>query len=53
MSTVMIDLWFIRLMSRWPLQVRALESSGEENRLGRGSNLGQAVKNKIPDSAGG
>jgi len=23
---------FIRLMSRWPLQVRALESSGEKNR---------------------
>jgi len=29
---------FIRLLSRWPLQVRALESSGEKNRLGRGPN---------------
>jgi len=27
-------------MSRWPLQVRALELFGEKNRLGRGSNLG-------------
>ena len=29
---------FIRLMRRWPLQVRAFESSGEKNRLGRGPN---------------
>ncbi|MBN2272040.1 MAG: hypothetical protein JXN61_15605 [Sedimentisphaerales bacterium] len=31
---------FIRIMSRWLLQVSALELSEEKNRLGRGSNLG-------------
>ncbi len=34
------DFGFIRIMSRWPLQGSALELSAEENRLGRGSNLG-------------
>jgi len=30
-------------MRRWTKQIRALEMSGEKNRLGRGSNLGQAA----------
>ncbi len=38
-------LWFIRLMRRWTKQIRALELFGEKNRLGRGSNLGQAGGN--------
>jgi len=29
-------------MRRWTKQIRALELFGEKNRLGRGSNLGQA-----------
>ena len=36
---------FIRLMRRWTKQIRALELFGEKNRLGRGSNLGQAEGN--------
>ena len=36
---------FIRLMRRWTKQIRALELFGEKNRLGRGSNLGQAGGN--------
>jgi len=38
-------IWFIRLMRRWTKQIRALELFGEKNRLGRGSNLGQAGGN--------
>ena len=36
---------FFRLMHRWIRQIRALELFGEKNRLGRGSNLGQAGGN--------
>ncbi len=32
-------------MRRWTKQIRALELFGEKNRLGRGSNLGQAGGN--------
>ena len=32
-------------MRRWTKQIRALELLGEKNRLGRGSNLGQAGGN--------
>ncbi len=32
-------------MFRWTKQIRALELFGEKNRLGRGSNLGQAGGN--------
>ncbi len=39
------ETWFIRLMRRWTKQIRALELFGEKNRLGRGSNLGQAGGN--------
>jgi len=41
----MSDIWFIRLMRRWTKKIRALELFGEKNRLGRGSNLGQAGGN--------
>jgi hypothetical protein len=37
--------WFIRLIRRWTKRVRAMELFGEKNRLGRGSNLGQAGGN--------
>ncbi len=36
---------FIRIMRRWNKQIRALKLFGEKNRLGRGSNLGQAGGN--------
>ena len=36
---------FIRLMRRWIRQIRALELSGEKNRLGRGSDLGHVGGN--------
>jgi hypothetical protein len=32
-------------MRRWTKQIRSLELFGEKNRLGRGSNLGQAGGN--------
>jgi hypothetical protein len=46
-STASIQLFsikkrIIRLMRRWTKQIRALELFGEKNRLGGGSNLGQA-----------
>ncbi len=41
----MLKKGFIRLMRRWTKQIRALELFGEKNRLGRGSNLGQAGGN--------
>jgi len=40
-----MEFWFIRLMRRWTEHIRALEPFGEKNRLGRGSNLGQAGGN--------
>ncbi len=39
------NIGFIRLMRRWTKKIRALELFGEKNRLGRGSNLGQAGGN--------
>jgi hypothetical protein len=43
--TLYLIFWFIRLMRRWTKQIRDLELFGEKNRLGRGSNLGQAGGN--------